>query len=55
MCEPSDGWGCKFDESPDIWKGVVVDAQQEPSSPRFDLVHLERDRNARTFEGKESL
>ena len=45
-------WGCKFDASPDIWKGVVVDAQQEPSSPRFDL---ERDRNARTFEGKESI
>ena len=28
-------WGCKFDSSPDIWKGFVVDAQQEPSSPRL--------------------
>ena len=46
---PLMAWGCKFDASPDIWKGVVVDAQQEPSSPRFDL---ERDRNACTFEGK---
>ena len=47
-------WGLKFDASPDIWKGVVV-GQQERSSPRFDFVHLERDRNACTFEGKESL